>query len=108
MTQIRARISRHEKAEENQIEQGIRLLDLTQHATEIFLQKGREERRELVKFVMPNSLLDGSTIRPVYKSPFDIIHQLADDARKVSVDEKTAVPSETARLVLLPRVDSNS
>ena len=56
---------------------------------------------------MPGSILEKDTVVPTFKAPFDIIQRLAEDARTASVDEKTAVPSETARSVLLPRLDSN-
>ena len=117
--QIRASIDRHTKADRNYIEQGIRLLDLTQRATEIYSQKGPEERRELVKFIMPESILDGTTIKPAFKAPFDIIHQLAIDARTVepmimahfddrraaSQTDRAAEIPPAARLFLLPGLD---
>ena len=104
---IRERIGRHEKADQNYIEQGIRLLELTQRATEIFRRKGQTEKTELLRFIMPDSILEHDTVKPVFKPPFDIIRRLAEDARTVTLDEKTAVPSETACTVLLPGMDSN-
>ena len=105
--QIRDKVERHEKANLNYIEQGIKLLELAENSADIYRTKGQEARAELIRFVMPDSLLARDIVRPVFKPPFDIIRRLAGDARKVAADEKTAVPSETARLVLLPGLDSN-
>ena len=104
---IEEQLGRHREANANYIEQGIKLLELTQRASTLFSDRSQEERTALLNFVMPDSILNGDTVIPKFKPPFDIIRQLAEDARKLSVDEKTAVPSETARLVLLPGVDSN-
>ena len=114
-SEIRDSIERHEKADENYIEQGIRLLELTQRATAIFREKGEAERAELIRFVMPASVLKKDTVVPTFKPPFDIIHKLAVEAREVAQryvlegeNERRAAPiPEPARLVLLPGLDSN-
>jgi len=110
---IRASIERHEIADENYVEQGIKLLDLATNAGKLW-KRGEAERQELLRFVMPDSQLEGNTVRPVFKPPFDIIHRLATEARAinnsvvgVTEDEKRAASVEAARLVLLPGVDSN-
>jgi site-specific DNA recombinase len=102
---LRMSIDRHMKADRNYIEQGIKLLDLTQRSTEIFHDKGAAEKRELIRFVMPDSTLEKDTIRPVFKPPFDIIWNLAQEARKVG--RRGAALTEPERLLLLPRLDSN-
>ena len=114
-TKIENRIRRHREANLNYIEQGIRLLDLAQNTGDIFRHKGQAERTELIRFVMPDSLLERDTVIPTFKPPFDIIHKLAVEAREVAQryvlegeNERRAAPiPETARLVLLPGVDSN-
>jgi site-specific DNA recombinase len=103
--EIHRRIELHKNADRNYIDQGINLPELTQRATEIFSQKGPEERRELVKFVLSNSIIDGSTLKPIFKPPFDIIWRLAQDARQVS--RRGAALTEAECLLLLPGVDSN-
>ena len=113
-TKLHASIQRHVDADQNYIEQGIQLLDLAQNARDIFRHNGEAERTELLRFVMPNSTLEHDTVKPVFTPPFNIIHQLAEDARAVeaavvadSPDAKRAASLEAARLILLPRVDSN-
>jgi site-specific DNA recombinase len=109
---IEGRIHRHREADRNFIEQGINLLDLTQRATEIFRDKGEAEKRELIRFIMPDSILEAGTVIPTFKPPFDIIHRIATDARALEPTlaaeslsaSATNIPSST-RTVLLPRLD---
>ena len=58
--QIRARIERHEKADQNYIEQGIRLLEIARNAQEFFRTHGQAERAALLGFILPGSALDGT------------------------------------------------
>ena len=125
---IRAQIARHEAANNNYIEQGIRLLELTQRASTLFSDRTAAEKRELIRFIMPNSTLEAGTVIPTFKPSFDIIHRIATDARALdptlaaqSLDADAAhavdtalanattspqIPSST-RSVLLPRLNSN-
>ena len=102
---IRAKIERHEQADENYIEQGIKLLELTQRASALFSNRDQSAKSELIRFVMPDSILEKDTVRPVFKPPFDIIWNLAHEARKVG--RGGAALTEPECLSLLPRLDSN-
>ena len=101
---IEERLGRHREANANYIGQGIKLLDLAQNAGNIFQHRGEPERTELIRFVMPNSLLEGDKIIPTYKPPFDIIWRLAQEAREAA---RGAADLEITCTVLLPRLDSN-
>ena len=108
--QIRTRMERHEKTNANYIEQGIKLLDLAENSADIYRTKGQEARAELIRFVMPESLLKHDTILPVFKPPFDIINRLATEARAIdnaSEGRRGAALTEQECLLLLPGVDSN-
>ena len=52
---------------------------------------------------MPDSILEKDTVRPVFKPPFDIIWNIAEDARKVG--RGGAALTEPECLSLLPRLD---
>ena len=99
--QIRTRIERHEKADQNYIEQGIRLLEVARGAQEFYRTHGQAERADLMSFILAGSALEDDQVTPSFKPPFDIIHRIAQETKKAASDLPTACP------VLLPRPDSN-
>jgi DNA invertase Pin-like site-specific DNA recombinase len=104
------RMKRHQNADQNYIEQGIRLLEVARNAPEFFRKHGQEERAQLLQFILHGSTLEKDKILPVFRPPFDIIHALAADARQIppSTDiKKQAASNETACPAFLPRTDSN-
>jgi site-specific DNA recombinase len=104
------RIKRHQHADQNYIEQGIKLLDVARNAPEFFRTHDKEERAQLLQFILHGSTLENDTIIPVFRPPFDIIHAMAADARQIppSTDiKKQAASNETACPAFLPRLDSN-
>jgi hypothetical protein len=103
---IRVRIERHEKADQNYIEQGIRLLELARNAQEFFHTHGQAERAALLGFILPGSTLDRDRLVPAYKPPFDIIHRIAEEARRTTEGtKKQAASLETTCPVRLPLLD---
>jgi site-specific DNA recombinase len=98
---IRARIESHEKADQNYIEQGIRLLDLARNAHGFYRNRGQAERAALVGFILPGSTLEADRVVPAFEPPFDIIHRIAQDTKKQAASLETTCP------VRLPRQDSN-
>jgi hypothetical protein len=112
--QVRARIERHEKADQNYIEQGIRLVELARNASEFYRNQGQAERAALLRFLMPGSSLQGDRVVPAFKPPFDIIHRIAQEARACETGrrapvgaKKQAEEASSACPTLLPRKDSN-
>jgi site-specific DNA recombinase len=119
---ILEKMRRHQTANENYIEQGIKLLELTQRASTLFSDRTVAEKRELIRFIMPDSILEAGTVIPTFKPPFDIIHRIATDARMheptfaaqsfyadtalANIPDSAQIPSST-RTVLLPGLDSN-
>ena len=79
--QIRARIERREKADQNYIEQGIRLVELARNASQFYRSQAQAERAVLLRFLMPGSSLQSDRVVPAFKSPFDIIHRIAQEAQ---------------------------
>ena len=95
------RIRRHQKANENYIDQGLRLLELARNAHEFFHTHGQEQRAVLLKFILQGSTLQDGKIKPTFKPPFDIIHGLAADARTASQ------PDIVSKEATTPNSDTN-
>ena len=106
--QVRAKIERHKKADQNCIEQGIRLLEIARNAQEFFRTHSQAERAALLAFILPGSTLEQDRVTTAFKPPFDIIHRIAQEARRTTKGtKKQAASSETTCPILLPRTDSN-
>ncbi len=89
---LQRQIDAHQEADENYIEQGIRLIEIARNA-------------ELIRFIFPNSNLRDSKVEPVFKPPFDIIWKMAKDARKsTSVNKKQTASEPAACPIALPNL----
>ena len=110
---IRTRIERHEKADQNYIEQGIRLLELARNAQKFYRKQGQAERAALLSFIMIGSTLKDDQVVPAFKPPFDTIHRMAKEARACAngdhshADIKKQAPATSANAcpTLLPLLD---
>jgi len=100
-------ISEHQSADENYIEQGIRLIEIARNAYQFFHRKDQPIRAELVRFIFPNSNLRDGKVEPVFKPPFDIIWKLAQEARKYKPSHKKEAAEDlsTACPNALPLLD---
>ena len=78
--EILARIERHQHADQNYIEQGIRLLEIARNAAEYYRSRSQK-----------GSTLENDKIIPVFKQLFNIVHALAADARKAAQDSSQAI-----------------
>ena len=104
---LQRQIAAHQEADENYLEQGIRLIEIARNAYAFYQSKDQPNRAELVRFILPNSNLRDKKIKPVFKPPFDIIWKLAQEARKYkSATKKEAVEDlSTACPTALPLLD---
>jgi site-specific DNA recombinase len=101
-------IEAHQEADENYIEQGIRLIEIARNAHAFFHSKDQPTRAELIRFIFPNSTLRDGKVIPVFKPPFDIIWKMARESRKSKPVNKEQAASEPAACpIALPRQDSN-
>ncbi len=85
---LQRQIKEHQTADENYIEQGIKLIEIARNAYAFYQGKDQPIRAELIRFIFPNSNLRDGKIEPVFKPPFDIIWKLAQEARKYSSEQK--------------------
>jgi DNA invertase Pin-like site-specific DNA recombinase len=110
--EIHDRVRRHQKADENYIDQGIRLLEIARNASKFYNSQGQVERSALLRFIMPSSALQDDRVVPAFKAPFDIIHRMAQEARACAKGHhnhegirKQAASEPTACPILLPLLD---
>jgi len=66
-------IERYKRADGNYVDQGVRIIELAQQAYPLYLRQNASEKRRLLNFVLSNCTLDGLTLYPTYKKPFDLI-----------------------------------
>ncbi|MBK6766748.1 MAG: recombinase family protein [bacterium] len=70
---ILRKIEKHQNANTNYADLGIRLLELAQRASELYGEQTNSEKRRLIECVVSNSFYKDGVITPVYRKPFDII-----------------------------------
>lgn len=80
---IQVQIKRHQKADENYIEQGITLLEIAKNAYEYFQKRRKIERATIINFIMPESKLINEKIVPIFKPPFNIIYDMSKELREI-------------------------
>ncbi|MBN2188187.1 MAG: recombinase family protein, partial [Chitinispirillaceae bacterium] len=85
--ELKRRISNHENADRDYIDQGILLLRLSTKAYSIYQRVDLFEKRNLLDFVLSNSTIKDEEIKPVYRQPFDILVNTKD-----SIEEKRHFP----------------
>ena len=72
----REEIERHEKSNINYFELGVNLLELSQKAKEIYLNRhSAEDKRQLLNLIFLNLTLKEDFVYKTYKKPFQIISE---------------------------------
>ena len=71
--QILAEIERYGTADDQYMETGIRLLELSRNMHRLFEKQQPAEKRKLLDFVVSNSVWQDGKIVPTWRQPFDII-----------------------------------
>lgn len=70
---IRGQVSGLEQADRGYVDQGSEILELAQGAHSLYVTQGGSEKRKLLNCVLSNCVIDGLTLYPTYKKPFDLI-----------------------------------
>ncbi len=104
---VQRKIENHKNANRSYIDEGIRILELSNRAWELYEKQEMAEKRRLLDFVFSNSTWAGGKLSPNYKKPFDLISeavkmQAEEEKRTGKKFDKTAQNENW-----LPRVDSN-
>ncbi len=66
-------LNRHRDADRNYIDQASRILELAQQAYSLYIRQDPPEKRKLLDSLLSNCTIDGITLYPTYKKPFDLI-----------------------------------
>lgn len=69
---IKESIARYETADDSYLTQGVKILELCNKAHHLYLQQEPLERAKLLKYVFSNCHLDGVSVCPTYRKPFNL------------------------------------
>ena len=91
--QIRGQIERHEQANCAYLDEGARILELAQKATEIYEKRNTAEKRELLGLLLSNSTWRDGRLHPDYRKPFDMlaVTNAAYEEQKAAFPEKNGL-----------------
>ncbi len=70
---FREQLNRLDRAGRNYVDEATEVLELSQRAYTLYLKQNATEKRQLLKTVLSNCTLDGVTLNPTYKKPFNYI-----------------------------------
>ena len=66
-------IERHQVADRSYLEDGVRLIELSQNAQRLFEKQGSREKRRLLNFLVSNSSWQDGELTSTLRQPFDLI-----------------------------------
>lgn len=66
-------LRRHQSANKSYLDTGIKILEWSNKAYDMFKVRESHEKRLLLNCVLSNCTLDGKSVTPTYKKPFDIL-----------------------------------
>ncbi|HVB56841.1 MAG TPA: recombinase family protein [Candidatus Acidoferrales bacterium] len=66
-------IHEHQNANQTYLDEGIRLLELSQRARSLFQKQEPREKRRLLNFLLSNCSWKDEQLKPVFRQPFDML-----------------------------------
>jgi site-specific DNA recombinase len=104
MIDYRMQISRHEKANFNYYDTGVKILELAKQAHALYLKQNHQERRKLLDQVVLNCTYDRGSLSVSYRKPFDILAEglICNKWRGIRDDFKTFLcdmPQDVGELI---------
>ena len=82
LARSREDIQNHQNANHCYFEEGIRILELSRRAAELYTAQDSFEKRKLLELVLSNCTWKGGKLRVKYNQPFDLIAKTATRARE--------------------------
>ncbi|MFH1514235.1 MAG: zinc ribbon domain-containing protein [bacterium] len=79
---IDIQIAAHNESNYACIESGIKIIELSQKAHELYLEQNSEEKRKLIELTLSNLTLNGSNLHYNWLEPFNLIVNLANHPLK--------------------------
>jgi len=67
------KIAQHQQANQNYLEEGVQLLELTSRLPAIFAKQPAKEKRRLLDFVLSNSTWANGKLAVQFRQPFDLL-----------------------------------
>ncbi len=103
-TSIMSNIEKHQNVNQNYLDDGLKLLELSQRAVNLYDRQTMVEKRRLLDYVVSNSTWKNGKLTPQYRQPFDLIA-----VTNHSYQKKKVANSEISDLrpIWLPSPDSN-
>jgi hypothetical protein len=74
-------IARHQQANQNYLDAGVRLLELARQLPELFAKQEPWEKRRLLDFVLSNCTWADGKLAVTYRQPFDLLALGAEGVR---------------------------
>ena len=102
--EILRKIEKHQNANSSYLEEGVRLLELSQKAASLYEKQEMKEKRRILDFVFSNCLWKDGALIPNYRKPFDLLAltNSAYQKRKATFRVKSGLSE-----IWLPGRDSN-
>ena len=97
-------IHKHQNANKSYLDQGVRLLELSQKAVILYEKQNMHEKRRLLDFVCSNSIWKDGRLIPNYRKPFDL---LAVTNKKYQKKKTVSASQDGIFRTWLPGQDSN-
>ncbi len=102
--EILRKIEKHQGANQAYLEEGVRILELSQRAVILYEKQNPHEQRRLLNFVLSNSIWKDGKLIPNYRKPFDLLAVTNTEYQK----QKATSQSENGLFDFwLPGTDSN-
>ena len=101
---IQRTIEEHENANQSYLDEGIRILELSQRASELFQKQEAREKRRLLNFLLSNCTWKNSELEVIYRQPFDMIVEMN---REHETKKAAHLPKSDLFENWLPGQDSN-
>jgi site-specific DNA recombinase len=100
---ILRKIDKHQNANQSYLDEGVRLLELSQNAVRLYEKQEMREKRRILNFVLSNSIWKNGRLYPNYRQPFDMLAETNLAYQK----EKAVSPQKNGLFdIWLPLVDA--
>ncbi len=101
---IQRNIEEHQGANQSYLDEGIKILELSQRAHELFQKQKPREKRRLLNFLLSNCTWKNGKLEVIYRQPFDMIVEMR---RQLEKKKAAHLPKSDLFENWLPGQDSN-
>ena len=87
-----AEMERLQAADGQYLDNGVRIIELSQRARELYLTQPPAEKRKLLGLLLSNCTLEDGRIEATYRQPFDTLALMAAEPLPATGDDDEVVP----------------